>query len=134
MLRKKKLRLDIKAVASALKKRHFFFDVKQLTELENNRKKNQIETQNLQNLRNTQSKANGQAQDSGEEVKPFLKDVEALSDELNLAKPNLQVIKSEIDWIVLAIPQITHHSVPTGKSESENVESKKWGRNKKKEM
>jgi seryl-tRNA synthetase len=128
MLSKKQLRLDIKAVASALKKRHFFFDVNQLTELENNRKKNQIETQNLQNLRNTQSKAIGKARASGEDVKPLLKDVADLSDELNLAKSNLQVIQSDIDAIVLSIPNIPHHSAPEGKSEEDNVEVSKWGK------
>lgn len=39
MLSKKQLRLDIKAVANALKKRYFYFDVDQLLELEGNRKK-----------------------------------------------------------------------------------------------
>ncbi len=127
MLSKKQLRLDIKAVANALKKRHFFFDVKQLTELEDNRKKNQIETQNLQNLRNIQSKAIGKAKASGEDVKPLLKDVADLSDQLNLAKSNLQAIQSDIDAIVLSMPNIPHHSVPEGENENDNVEVLKWG-------
>ncbi len=127
MLSKKQLRLDIKAVANALKKRHFSFDVKQLTELEENRKKNQIETQNLQNLRNTQSKAIGKAKASGEDVKLLLKDVADLSDQLNLVKSNLQIIQSDIDAIVLLMPNIPHHSVPEGKGEEDNVEVSKWG-------
>ncbi|BBB23426.1 seryl-tRNA synthetase [Isorropodon fossajaponicum endosymbiont JTNG4] len=127
MLSKKQLRLDINAVANALKKRHFSFDVNQLAELEENRKKNQIETQNLQNLRNTQSKAIGKARTSGEDVKPLLKDVADLSDQLNLAKSNLQVIQSDIDAIVLLMPNIPHHSVPEGRSEEDNVEVSKWG-------
>jgi seryl-tRNA synthetase len=56
MLSKKQLRNDVEAVAQALKKRNFSFDIKALTELENNRKKNQVKTQELQNSRNTQSK------------------------------------------------------------------------------
>jgi len=39
MLSKKQLRNDVEAVAQALKKRNFSFDIKALTELENNRKK-----------------------------------------------------------------------------------------------
>ncbi|ABL02714.1 seryl-tRNA synthetase [Candidatus Ruthia magnifica str. Cm (Calyptogena magnifica)] len=127
MLSKKQLRLNIKAVADALKKRHFYFDVNQLIELENNRKKNQIETQNLQNVRNIQSKAIGKAKVSGEDVKPLLKNIADLSDKLNLVKSNLQVIQSDIDAIVLLMPNIPHYSVPWGKSEEDNVEVSKWG-------
>jgi len=61
MLSKKQLRNDVEAVAQALKKRNFSFDIKALTELENNRKKNQVKTQELQNSRNTQSKSIGKA-------------------------------------------------------------------------
>jgi seryl-tRNA synthetase (EC 6.1.1.11) len=39
MLSKKQLRNDIKAVANALKKRHFSFDINQLEDLEDRRKK-----------------------------------------------------------------------------------------------
>ncbi len=127
MLSRKQLRLDIKAVANALKKRHFSFDVNQLIELEDNRRKNQIEIQNLQNLRNTQSKAIGKAKASGEDIKPLLKDVADLNGQLNIEKSNLQVIQSDIDAIVLLMPNIPHHSVPDGRSEKDNVEVSKWG-------
>ncbi|BAF62008.1 serine--tRNA ligase [Candidatus Vesicomyidisocius calyptogenae] len=128
MLSKKQLRLDMKAVANALKKRYFYFDVDHLIELESNRKKNQIETQNLQNLRNMQSKAIGKAKASGEDIKSLLKNVSDLSTKLNLAKSNLQLIQSEIDVIVLSMPNIPHHSVPNGKSEEDNIEVSKWGK------
>ncbi len=128
MLSKKQLRLDIKAVANALKKRYFYFDVDQLLELEGNRKKIQIETQNLQNLRNMQSKAIGKAKVSGEDVKSLLKNVLDLSAKLHLAKSNLQLIQSEIDVIILSMPNIPHHSVPNGKSEEDNIEVSKWGK------
>ena len=59
MLSKKQLRNEIEAVAEALKKRYFSFDINTLTELENSRKKNQVKTQELQNLRNSQSKSIG---------------------------------------------------------------------------
>ncbi|HIG88516.1 MAG TPA: serine--tRNA ligase, partial [Candidatus Thioglobus sp.] len=72
MLSKKQLRNDIKAVANALKKRHFSFDINQLEDLEDRRKKNQINTQELQNSRNTQSKSIGKAKAAGEDIKPLL--------------------------------------------------------------
>jgi seryl-tRNA synthetase len=43
-----------------------------LSALEDRRKKNQIETQELQNCRNTQSKSIGKAKAVGEDIKPLL--------------------------------------------------------------
>ena len=127
MLSKKQLRSDIEAVEKALKKRNFSFDINQLNGLENKRKKNQVETQGLQNLRNTQSKAIGKAKASGEDIKPLLDSVANLGDKLDQAKSELQSIQVQIDDIVMAMPNIPHQSVPEGKSENDNVEVSKWG-------
>ena len=72
MLSKKQLRNDVEAVAKALQKRNFSFDIKTLNDLENSRKNNQVKAQELQNLRNTQSKAIGKAKAAGEDIKPLL--------------------------------------------------------------
>jgi len=127
MLSKKQLRNDVEAVAQALKKRNFSFDIKALTELENNRKKNQVKTQELQNSRNTQSKSIGKAKAAGEDIKPLLDAVSNLGDELDGAKAELQEIQSQIDAITLSMPNIPHESVPAGNSEDDNVEVSTWG-------
>jgi seryl-tRNA synthetase len=127
MLSKKQLRSDIEAVELALKKRNFSFDINQLTDLENKRKKNQVETQELQNLRNTQSKAIGKAKAAGEDIKPLLDAVADLGDKLDEAKSELQSIQVQIDDIVMAMPNIPHESVPEGNSEDDNVEVSRWG-------
>ncbi len=127
MLSKKQLRSDIEAVELALKKRNFSFDINQLTDLENKRKKNQVQTQELQNLRNTQSKSIGKAKAAGEDIKPLLDAVADLGDKLDEAKSELQSIQVQIDDIVMAMPNIPHESVPEGNSEDDNVEVSKWG-------
>ena len=127
MLSKKQLRSDIEAVEIALKKRNFSFDINELNGLENKRKKNQVETQELQNLRNTQSKAIGKAKAAGEDIKPLLDAVADLGDKLDQAKSELQSIQVQIDDIVMAMPNIPHESVPEGNSEDDNVEVSKWG-------
>jgi seryl-tRNA synthetase len=127
MLSKKQLRSDIEAVEIALKKRNFSFDINQLNGLENKRKKNQVETQELQNLRNTQSKAIGKAKAAGEDIKPLLDAVADLGDKLDEAKSELQSIQVQIDDIVMSMPNIPHESVPEGNSEDDNVEVSKWG-------
>lgn len=127
MLSKKQLRSDIKLIEVALKRRGFSFDVDAFSDLENKRKKNQIETQELQNLRNTQSKLIGKTKATGEDIKPLLDEVADLGDKLNAAKSELHTIQAQIDAIVMELPNIPHSSVPEGESEDDNVEVSKWG-------
>ncbi|CAC9430391.1 Seryl-tRNA synthetase (EC 6.1.1.11) [uncultured Gammaproteobacteria bacterium] len=127
MLSKKQLRNDIKAIEVALKKRNFSFDASALSDLEDRRKKNQIETQEIQNCRNTQSKSIGKAKVAGEDINPLLKAVAGLGDKLDAAKTELQSIQAEIDTIVMGLPNIPHESVPEGNSEDDNIEVSKWG-------
>lgn len=127
MLSKKQLRNDIKAIEVALKKRNFSFDASALSDLEDRRKKNQIETQEIQNCRNTQSKSIGKAKAAGEDINPLLKAATGLGDKLDAAKTELQSIQAEIDTIVMGLPNIPHESVPEGNSEDDNIEVSKWG-------
>ncbi|CAC9952668.1 Seryl-tRNA synthetase (EC 6.1.1.11) [uncultured Gammaproteobacteria bacterium] len=128
MLSIKQLRNDIKSIELALKKRNFSFDADALSALEERRKKNQVETQDLQNLRNTQSKAIGKAKSAGEDIKPLLDAVADLGDKLNMAKSELKNIQQKIDAIIMAMPNLPHKSVPEGNSEDDNVEVLKWGK------
>ena len=72
MLDAKFLRNELTQTAAQLAKRGFVLDVARLTELEELRRKLQVDTQELQNLRNTKSKAIGQAKGRGEDIAPLL--------------------------------------------------------------
>jgi seryl-tRNA synthetase len=61
MLDPKLIRSDLASVAEQLKKRNFNLDVNALEQLEQKRKVCQIQTEELQQLRNTRSKSIGQA-------------------------------------------------------------------------
>ena len=127
MLGSKLLRTNIKFVVEQLKRRNFVFDVDGFNKLEDQRKVAQIQTQDLQNLRNTKSKAIGQAKASGENMQPLLDEVSDLGKKLDDAKSKLQDIQAKIDEIVMVIPNIPHRSVPEGDSEDDNIEIFKWG-------
>ena len=126
MLESKLLRGNIDFVVEQLKRRNFSFDVDEYNELENQRKIIQVQTQELQNLRNTKSKSIGQAKASGENIEPLLEEVSELGDKLNSAKDQLQEIQSKINEIVLSIPNIPHTLVPEGSSEDDNDEVFSW--------
>jgi len=126
MLESKLLRGNIDFVVEQLKRRNFSFEVDEFNALEEQRKIIQVQTQELQNLRNTKSKSIGQAKASGENIEPLLEEVSELGEKLDDAKAQLHGIQLEISEIVLSIPNIPHSSVPEGDSEDDNDEVFSW--------
>jgi seryl-tRNA synthetase len=122
------LRADLAATAERLKRtRGFAIDVAALQAIEAERKQIQVRTQELQNLRNTRSKAIGMAKGRGEDVAPLMAEVAALGDELKASEARLDAIKAEIDAIAAGIPNLPDASVPQGADEAGNVEQHRWG-------
>ncbi len=121
------IRNDIDKVAALLKKRGFTLDINKLNELEEARKSIQVETQSLQNERNTRSKSIGKAKAAGEDIEPLLKEVADLGDRLKTAEEKLAVVQDELHNILIGIPNILHESVPEGADENDNVEIRRWG-------
>jgi seryl-tRNA synthetase len=54
-------------------------------------------------------------------------DVERMAGELSAGKVELDAIQTELDSILLGIPNLPHESVPVGKDEDDNVEVRRWG-------
>ena len=77
MLDSKLLRNDLQGVAALLGRRGFELDVSKLESLEEKRKTLQVNTQSLQNDRNTRSKSIGKAKAAGEDIQPLLDEVMA---------------------------------------------------------
>ena len=107
--------------------RGYALDADALASLEAERKQVQVRTQELQNLRNTRSKAIGQAKAKGGDVAPLLAEVASFGEELKACEAKLDDIKSRIEAITLGIPNLPHESVPVGADEAGNVEQHRWG-------
>ena len=97
--------------------RGFELDVAAMAGLESERKQLQSRTQELQNLRNTRSKAIGQAKAKGEDVAALMAEVAGFGDELKASEVRLDEIRAQIEAIALGIPNIPHESVPVGDDE-----------------
>ena len=110
-----------------LSARSYSLDVSVLESLEADRKRIQVRTQELQSLRNSRSKAIGQAKAKGEDVSAIMAEVAAFADELKACEVQLEQIREQIDAIALAIPNLPAADVPLGKDESANVEVSRWG-------
>jgi seryl-tRNA synthetase len=107
--------------------RGFDLDVAALETLEAERKQLQVRTQELQNLRNTRSKAIGQAKARGEDVSALMAEVAGFGDELKSSEERLDDIRARIEAIALGIPNLPDASVPPGSDETGNVEQHRWG-------
>ncbi|KRG71097.1 serine--tRNA ligase [Pseudoxanthomonas dokdonensis] len=122
------LRTQPAELAQRLKaSRGFDLDVSALERLEASRKQIQTRTQELQNLRNTRSKAIGQAKAKGEDVAPLMAEVAGFGEELKASEIKLDEIRAQIEAIALGIPNLPHASVPHGNDENDNVEQHRWG-------
>ena len=122
------LRSHLAETAARLKEtRGFELDVSAVEALESERKRLATETQELQNLRNTRSKAIGQAKGKGEDVAPLMAEVAGIGDKLKSNETALADVQAKLADIALGIPNIPHGSVPQGRDESENAEQLRWG-------
>ncbi len=107
--------------------RNFELDVATIERLESERKALSTETQELQNLRNTRSKAIGQAKAKGEDVAPLMAEVAGIGDKLKANEHALAEVQAKLADIALGIPNLPDASVPIGKDENDNAEILRWG-------
>ena len=122
------LRSRLADTATRLKQtRGFDRDVAAVEALEGDRKRLSTETQELQNLRNTRSKAIGQAKAKGEDVAPLMAEVAGIGDRLKANEQALGEVQCKLAGIALGIPNIPHESVPLGRDEHDNEEITRWG-------
>jgi len=127
MLDPQLFRSDLESVQVQLKRRAIDFDADFYTDLENKRKAIQVKTQELQNERNSRSKAIGQAKAKGEDVQPLLDQVQGFGDQLKEAEIELAGVQAKMQALMESLPNILDTAVPAGKSEDDNVEMSRWG-------
>jgi seryl-tRNA synthetase len=121
------LRAHLDDTAARLATRGFDLDTSGIAALEARRKQAQVQTQELQNLRNTRSKAIGAAKGRGEDTSALLAEVAGIGERLKENEQQLAAIQQEWQALVLGIPNLPDPAVPVGSDESGNVEQHRWG-------
>ncbi|MES9816618.1 MAG: serine--tRNA ligase [Candidatus Thiodiazotropha sp.] len=127
MLDPRLLRNNLEQVAQQLARRGYQLDVDQISTLEAQRKQLQVESQELQNQRNSRSKSIGKAKAAGEDIEPLLAEVAQLGDRLKTAQEALGEVQDTLSDITLGIPNLPHDSIPDGMDEEDNREERRWG-------
>jgi len=121
------LRGQLDSVAERLQTRGYTLDKAAIEALEAQRKSVQVETQELQNQRNTRSKAIGMAKGKGEDTTALMAEVAGIGDKLKANEQRLAEIQAEVAKVALGIPNLADASVPLGSDEAHNKEVHKWG-------
>ena len=127
------LRKDLAGVIARLEARkspQAFLNVDAFTALETERKTIQMRTEELQAKRNALSKQIGQLKAKGAagqaEADAVMAQVGEYKVELESSAARLEALQTELQNLLLALPNLPHESVPVGHDESGNVEVKKW--------
>ncbi|BBP03510.1 serine--tRNA ligase [Sulfuriferula plumbiphila] len=121
------LRNDLDDVAQRLAMRGYTLDTAEFQRLEAERKQLQTRTQELQARRNASSRQIGMAKAKGEDVSTIMAEVANLGAELKAAESALEALQARLNALLMTIPNLPHASVPTGKSDADNVEIARVG-------
>ncbi|MDR7150574.1 seryl-tRNA synthetase [Hydrogenophaga palleronii] len=126
------LRKDLNAVIARLETRKQpqpYLDVAQFSALETERKTLQTRTEELQSQRNSLSKQIGMLKGKGQhaEAEAVMAQVGQIKTELDASASRLEVLQTELQYLLLAVPNLPHESVPVGAGEEGNVEVRRWG-------
>ena len=127
MLDIQQLRKDTAGVVAGLARRGVTFDEQTFRGLEDQRKQMQTRTEELQAKRNAASKQIGILKGKGEDTANIMADVSGIGDELKANEIALAQLQEKLSGFLRLIPNIPRAEVPPGKSETENVEVRRFG-------
>ena len=126
MLDPKFIRQELDQVAQRLLVKGFDLDIVSIQSLEDRRKSLQLQTEELQALRNAQSKAIGKAKSEGKDAQALLDEVSDIGDQLDRKKQELAEVQARLNEFLMAIPNLPDASVPEGKTEEDNLIVRTW--------
>jgi seryl-tRNA synthetase len=131
MLDIKAVRQDPEAIAQALTKRGFHFDVEQFKALDARRKQADIDSQNLLAERKAASKQIGALIGQGMSVDDAKAQVnetlEKIADQIDALTGEAKEVQQQLEELMLSVPNVPANEVPEGASEDDNQEVSRWG-------
>jgi len=123
------IRRDLNQVIERLQTRKQpqpYLNVELFQSMESERKTLQTRTEELQAKRNSLSKSIGQFKAKGEPTEPLMTEVAQLKDELDASAHRLEALQSDLQQLLLALPNLPQAGVPLGEDEHANTELRRW--------
>ncbi|WGV23756.1 serine--tRNA ligase [Halotia branconii] len=132
MLDIKQIRENPQLIQERLNSRSGKYDIAPILNLDRQQRELEVTRSQLQAQSNEIGKIVGQKIKSG--ITPQDPEIQSLRDEGNSIKatlsqlePQEKNLKTEIEQLILALPNLPSDSTPVGKSEEDNVEVRRWG-------
>ena len=127
MLDLKFVRTNPDKVKEALNKRGSAVGLDNFLALEEQRRQELVQVEQLKNRRNTVSEEIGRLKKQGQEAEAMVIEMRQVSQKIREMDEDLKEIEEKLSYTLLTIPNIPHESVPESLSEENNVEVRKWG-------
>ncbi|MDT8903522.1 serine--tRNA ligase [Anaeroselena agilis] len=127
MLDSKFVRENPDKVLAALKNRGLDLSLDGFLALEKQRRELLVEVEALKSKRNSVSQEISRLKKSGAPAEGLIVEMRAVGDRIASLDSKVKETESELDAILLNIPNVPHESVPVGSDESANPEIRRWG-------
>ncbi len=131
MLDPRYVRENPEEVAELLRKKNFELNVEQISSLESERKTVQASAQNLRAEKKQASrqvgKLIGQGMSVDEAKAQVAEQLSTIDSKLAEAEAREVSLLTELDDVMMHLPNLPHPSVPEGNSDEDNVEIRRWG-------
>lgn len=100
--------------------------VDEILKLDEERRELIFKTDELKSQRNQTSQEVGRIKKAGGDASQIIADMKRVSDQITENDSALKNIESQLDDILMYLPNLPHSSVPVGQSAEENVEVRRW--------
>ena len=131
MLDVKLIRENPEIIKESLKKRKDKEKISWLKNIKNldaEHTKLKKQSESLRHKRNNSSKEINELRKQGKNIKKKVEETKKIPGEIKRLEEKLNGIKLELNTYLYRLPNILHHSVPYGKDDSDNKETKKHGK------
>lgn len=126
MLDVKYVRQNPDKVRSALESRGITADLDKFLKLDEERRNLLFEAEKLKSLRNQESEEIARKKKMGESVDKQIARMKEVSQKIKEMDEKISQTEAELQNILLTIPNIPDNSVPIGKTDTDNVEVRRW--------
>ena len=128
MLDIKFFRENLDAVKANTAARGFTADWPKIEALETERRRLIAATESLRAQQNATNAETAKMDKKSEEFKAKIAGMKKLSEEVKALQTQLTQVETDFHKLFLTIPNMTHPSVPAGKTPEDNVEASTWGK------
>jgi seryl-tRNA synthetase len=102
-------------------------DLGKFEDLDQRRRDLIVEAEQLKSKRNEVSQQVAALKREKADADHLIVEMREVGDRIKVLDEELRSVEETLDMLLMSIPNIPHESVPTGESEDDNVEIRKWG-------